>query len=79
MRPQVPCMGCDERSAEPNCHTECRKYLLFEWLIAKEKHEAEKDKYLDELHDKLGYRRHKMGGLDMRRRNETQREYRRKR
>ena len=71
-------MGCDERSIEPNCHTERRKYLLFEWLIAKEKHEAEKEKDLDELHDKLGYRRQKMGGLDMRRRNETQREYRRR-
>ena len=78
MRPQVPCMGCEERSIEPNCHTECRKYLLFEWLIAKEKHEAEKEKDLDELHDKLGYRRQKMGGLDLRRRCETQREYRRR-
>ena len=78
MRPQVPCMGCDERSIEPNCHTECRRYLLFEWLIAKEKHEAEKEKDLDELHDKLGYRRQKMGGLDLRKRCETQREYRRR-
>ena len=78
MRPQVPCMGCDERSIEPNCHTECRRYLLFEWLIAKEKHEAEKEKDLDELHDKLAYRRQKMGGLDMRKRNEAQREYRRR-
>lgn len=78
MRPQVPCMGCEERSIEPNCHTECRRYLLFEWLIAKEKHEAEKEKDLDELHDKLGYRRQKMGGLDLRRRCETQREYRRR-
>lgn len=78
MRPQVPCKGCEERSIEPNCHTECRRYLLFEWLIAKEKHEAEKEKDLDELHDKLGYRRQKMGGLDLRRRCETQREYRRK-
>ena len=71
-------MGCDERSIEPNCHTECRRYLLFEWLIAKEKHEAEKEKDLDELHDKLGYRRQKMGGLDLRKRCETQREYRRR-
>jgi hypothetical protein len=29
-KPTSPCMGCEERRAEPNCHMTCERYLAFD-------------------------------------------------
>lgn len=26
---EAPCKGCTDRCAEPNCHTDCSRYLAF--------------------------------------------------
>lgn len=66
-----PCYGCQDRVADPNCHDTCERYLLFKWLTAERKSKEREEKELDAFHNKLGYRRHLMGGINLRKKAEA--------
>lgn len=42
--PSAPCKNCPDRSIEPNCHTNCKKYHDFTAEIAKTKEIEAKNK-----------------------------------
>ena len=71
MKLVAPCKGCLDRVAEPNCHETCEEYLLFKWLKEEQKAKEYKEKELDAFHNKLGYRRHLMGGINLRKKAEA--------
>ena len=61
-RPKGPCKDCEERVAEPNCHSTCEKYLIFEAENEVYKEMLQKGREQDSLHHDLGKRRKKLGG-----------------
>ena len=66
MKIDVPCIGCKDRTAEPNCHSLCERYIAYDTMRKALIEDRRKERELDNIQYDLAIRRRKMGGRKLR-------------
>lgn len=61
-KPQSPCLGCDDRVPDPNCHITCEKYIAYSKACEKYRKESYKRKEHNRIMNEIDTRRKMMGG-----------------
>lgn len=62
-----PCLGCEKRTAVPNCHSVCKLYL--EWQVIHEKERAIVRSKIEQDQDLVGFTLDNVNRLRKRRRS----------